>query len=127
MDILSLPVELEDDKSQRGGGPRIDSRFRLVHISSQRAKKLSEGAKPLIPTKYKKATTIALEEAILGKLDYITGEEAVKAKEIAKRLEIKKATLIEREGMEEELTELEKDLKVYLMEKAEKGKEDIFT
>lgn len=126
MDILSLPIEMKDDKAVQGEKPGIDSRFRLVHVAAQRAKKLSEGAKPLITTKYKKSTTIALEEAILGKLDYITGEEAMRAKEIAKRLEIKKTALIEREGMEEELTELEKDLKVYLMEKAEKEREDIF-
>lgn len=122
MDILSLPIEIEDSK--------IDSRFRLVIITSQRAKTLSEGAKALITTKYKKNTTIALEESILDKLDYLTGEEAVKAKEIAKKLEFKKkvTSMTKKEGMEEELSELEKDLKVYLLEKAEieKRKEDIF-
>lgn len=122
MDILSLPIEIEDSK--------IDSRFRLVIITSQRTKTLSEGAKALITTKYKKNTTIALEESILDKLDYLTGEEAVKAKEIAKKLEFKKkvTTMAKKEGMEEELSELEKDLKVYRLEKAEteKKKEDIF-
>lgn len=122
MDILSLPMEIEDSK--------IDSRFRLVIITSQRAKTLSEGAKALITTKYKKNTTIALEESILDKLDYLTGEEAVKAKEIAKKLEFKKkvTSMTKKEGKEEELSELEKDLKVYLLEKAEaeKRKEDIF-
>ena len=121
MDIMSLPIEMNEEK--------IDSRFRLVHLAAQRAKKLSEGAKPLITTKNKKTTTIALEEAITDKLDFITGEEAVKAKEIAKKLEFKKAALMmEKEGAEEELSELEKDLKVYLIEKAEgeKKKEDIF-
>lgn len=121
MDILSLPIEMKEEK--------IDSRFRLVHIAAQRAKKLSEGAKQLITTKNKKTTTIALEEAITDKLDFITGEEAVKAKDVARRLEMKKASLfMEKEGAEEELSELEKDLKVYLVEKAggEKIKEDIF-
>lgn len=121
MDILSLPIEMKKNK--------IDSRFRLVIIAAQRAKKLSEGVKALITSKYKKNTTIAIEEAISDKLDYITGEEAVKAREIAKRLEIKRAAaLVEKEGIEEELTELEKDLKVYLIEKAEAAqrKEDIF-
>jgi DNA-directed RNA polymerase subunit omega len=122
MDILSLPIEIEDSK--------IDSRFRLVIITSQRAKTLSEGVKALITTKYKKNTTIALEESILEKLDYLTGEEAMKAKEIAKKLEFKKkvTAIAKKEGKEEELSELEKDLKVYLLEKAEteKRKEDIF-
>jgi DNA-directed RNA polymerase subunit omega len=121
MNIVSLPIEMKDDK--------IDSRFRLVIIASQRAKRLSEGVKPLVSTKSTKNTTIAIEEAISGKLDYITGEEAVKAKEIAKKLKLKRAaTALEREGMEEELTELEKDLKVYLIEKAEAEtrRDDIF-
>ncbi|MBI5199626.1 MAG: DNA-directed RNA polymerase subunit omega [Nitrospirae bacterium] len=122
MDILSLPIEIEDSK--------IDSRFRLVIITSQRAKTLSEGVKALITTKYKKNTTIALEESVLEKLDYLTGEGAVKAKEIAKKLEFKKkvTAIAKKEGKEEELSELEKDLKVYLLEKAEteKRKEDIF-
>ncbi len=122
MDILSLPIEIDDSK--------IDSRFRLVIITSQRAKTLSEGVKALITTKYKKNTTIALEESVLEKLDYLTGEEALKAKEIAKKLDFKKkvTAVAKKEGKEEELSELEKDLKVYLLEKAEteKRKEDIF-
>ncbi len=121
MDILSLPIELKDSK--------IDSRFRLVIIAAQRAKQLSEGARSVIATKHTKDTTVALEEAISDKLDYISGEEAVKAKELAKKLEIKKAAaLAGKEGAEEELSELEKDLKVYLMEKAEaeRKREDIF-
>lgn len=121
MDILSLPVEMKDSK--------IDSRFRLVIIAAQRAKQLCEGAKSVITTKHTKETIIALKEAMSGKLDYITGEEAVKAKEIAEKLELKKAAaLAGREGAEKELSELEKDLKVYLTEKAEaeKKKENIF-
>lgn len=121
MDILSLPIEIKESS--------IDSRFRLVIIAAQRAKQLSQGAKPVIATKYTKDTTIALEEAISDKLDYITGEEAIKAKELAKKLEIKKAdALAGKEGAEEELSELEKDLKVYLIEKAEaeRKREDIF-
>lgn len=121
MDILSLPVDMRDSD--------IDNRFRLVIMASQRTKQLSGGAKPVIATKYTKDTTIALEEAISGKLEYITGDEAVKAKEMAKRLEVKKAAVLAgKEGAEEELSELEKDLKVYLLEKAEaeRRKEDIF-
>lgn len=121
MDILMLPVEMK--------GSKIDSRFRLVIIAAQRAKKLSEGVKPVVTTKHTKDTTVAIEEAISDKLEYITGEEAVKAKEIAKRLELKKAAaMVGKEGVEEELSELEKDLKVYLMEKAEaeKRRENIF-
>ena len=46
MDIISLPVEIDMKK--------IDGRYRLVMIASQRAKELSVGVKPKIQTKSKK-------------------------------------------------------------------------
>lgn len=114
MEIVSLPVELEKTK--------IDSRFRLVTIAAQRAKELTLGVKPKIKSKGKKATTIALEEAIENTLEYLVGEEARAAKEEAKKFDFRK--LLEekkRESMPEDLSELEKDLKVYLHEKEETG------
>ncbi|OGW56561.1 MAG: DNA-directed RNA polymerase subunit omega [Nitrospirae bacterium RBG_16_43_8] len=110
MDIISLPVEIDMKK--------IDGRYRLMMIASQRAKELSVGVKPKIQTKSKKVTTIAIEEAALGKLEFLSGVEAIKAKEEAKKFDYRR--LLEekrREASPEELTELEKDLKVYLHEK----------
>jgi len=110
MDIISLPVEIDMKK--------IDGRYRLVMIASQRAKELSVGVKSKIQTKSKKVTTIAIEEAALGKLEFLSGVEAIKAKEEAKKFDYRR--LLEekrREASPEELTELEKDLKVYLHEK----------
>ena len=110
MDIISLPVEIDMKK--------IDGRYRLMTIASQRAKELSVGVKPKIQTKSKKVTTIAIEEAALGKLEFLSGVEAIKAKEEAKKFDYRR--LLEekrREASPEELTELEKDLKVYLHEK----------
>lgn len=122
MDIISLPVEIDKKK--------IDGRYRLVMIASQRAKELSVGVKPKIQTKSKKVTAIAIEEAALGKLEFLVGEEAIKAKEEAKKFDYRR--LLEekrREATPEELTELEKDLKVYLHEKEtmdKKALEELF-
>ena len=122
MDIISLPVEIDEAK--------IDGRYRLVMISAQRAKELSYGAKPKIQTKSKKVTTIAIEEAVDNKLEFLVGEEAKTAKEEAKKFDYRR--LLEekkKEATPEELTELEKDLKVYLHEKEtmdKKALEELF-
>jgi len=110
MDLISLPAEIDHKK--------IDGKFRLVSIAAQRAKELSLGGKPKIATKSKKVTTIALEEALQDKLEYITGEEARIAKEKASKYDYRR--LLEESkkiGSGEDLSELEKDLKVYLHEK----------
>lgn len=122
MNIISLPVEIDMKK--------IDGRYRLVMIASQRAKELSVGVKPKIQTKSKKVTAIAIEETALGKLEFLVGEEAIKAKEEAKKFDYRR--LLDekrREATPEELTELEKDLKVYLHEKEttdKKALEELF-
>lgn len=112
MDIISLPVEYDKKK--------IDSKYRLVAIASQRAKDLSMGARQKIQTKARKVATIAIEEAVDSKnsLEFFTGEEAIRAKEEAGTYDYRK--LLEesrRLAMGEELSEIEKDLKVYLHEK----------
>lgn len=118
MDIISLPVKMDKDK--------IDSRFRLVTLASQRAKDLSLGSKPKLPSKYTKVASQGILEAVENQLEFLTGEEAKTALEEAKKLDMRR--LLEtkkREARVEELTELERDLKVYLHEKEEKGKEGI--
>lgn len=118
MDIISLPVEFDNKK--------IDGRFRLVTIAAQRARELALGAKPKVQTKGKKITTIAIEEAISGKLEFLVGEEARKSQEEAKKFDYRK--LLEerrREGAPEDLSELEKDLKIYLHERETEEKADL--
>lgn len=118
MDIISLPIEFDDKE--------IDGRFRLVTIAAQRARELALGAKPKIQPKGKKVTTIAIEEAISGKLEFLVGEEARRSQEEAKKFDYRK--LLEerrREGGLEDLTELEKDLKIYLHEKETEEKAQI--
>ncbi len=110
MDIISLPVEYDHN--------RIDGKYRLVAIASQRAKDLSLGTKPKIQTKSKKVTSIAIEEAIGSELEFLTGEEAVKAKEESGKFDYRKLLEESRKiSAGEDLSELEKDLKVYLHER----------
>ncbi len=124
MDIISLPIEFDRSK--------IDSRFRLIAIASQRAKELALGATPRVNTKSKKVTTIAIEETISNTVEFLVGEEAVKAREEAIKFDYRK--LLEekkREVTSEDLTEFEKDLKVYLnereaMERDKKALEGLF-
>jgi DNA-directed RNA polymerase omega subunit len=110
MDIISLPVEYDHNK--------IDGKYRLVAIASQRAKDLSLGAKPKIQTKSKKVTSIAIEEAISSELEFLIGEEAVKAREESGKFDYRKLLEESRKiSAGEDLSELEKDLKVYLHER----------
>ena len=110
MDIVSLPIEYDRNK--------IDGRFRVIAIATQRAKELAVGIKPRVKTKAKKISTIAIEETINYTIEFLTGEQANKAQEEAKRFDYRK--LLEEKKREisgEGLTEFEKDLKVYLHEK----------
>lgn len=47
-----------------------DSVFKLTLVAAKRAIELSNGAEPLVETKSKKFSTIALEEITAGKVDY---------------------------------------------------------
>ena len=110
MDIISLPIEYDRNK--------IDGRFRIIQIAVQRAKELAVGATPKVKTRARKITTIALEETISNTIEFLIGDEAKKAKEDSKRFDYRK--LLEEKRKEitgEDLTEFEKDLKVYLHEK----------
>jgi DNA-directed RNA polymerase subunit omega len=54
---------------------KVDSVYRLVLIAARRARQLGKGAKPLVQTDAKKATTIALEEILAGKVSYEDGSK----------------------------------------------------
>jgi DNA-directed RNA polymerase subunit omega len=53
---------------------RCGSIYRLVLLAAKRAKEVAEGAPPLVETPYRKATSIALEEILQGKVLYKTEE-----------------------------------------------------
>jgi DNA-directed RNA polymerase omega subunit len=124
MDIISLPIEEENKE--------VEGSYRLVIAAVKRAKDLSQGALPAKISKAKKITTLAIEEVVTEAVKVLTGEEAVKASEEAKELVHKRVMdeAQQKETMPEDITELEKDLKVYLSEKSEteqkKTIEDIF-
>jgi len=109
-DIISLPIEMTPEMA--------DSKFRLVHIASQRVRDLSGGDEPLVVSRSIKDTTIALEESLLGTYRIVTGEEAQVAKEeMRKRKE--QALLEEQLSAKEE--EIRKELSAYLTESQEES------
>jgi DNA-directed RNA polymerase subunit K/omega len=109
-DIISLPIEINPKMA--------DSKFRLVHIASQRVRELSGGETPLVTSRSIKDTTVALEESLLGSYKIIVGEEAKVAKE-----ELRKRK--EQEKLEEQLSakeeEIRKELSAYLTDTQEEG------
>ncbi|HLB25727.1 MAG TPA: DNA-directed RNA polymerase subunit omega [Nitrospirota bacterium] len=90
MDIIKLPIEYSDDA--------FDSRFRLVLVTAQRARQLTEGSPVLVKSKYVKNITLALDEAVENKLKYLTGEEAKRARDYEYRMRRERMA---RESMEE--------------------------
>lgn len=109
-DIISLPIEMTPEMA--------DSKFRLVHIASQRVRDLSGGEESLVMSRSIKDTTIALEESLLGAYRIVTGEEAQVAKEeMRKRKE--QALLEEQLSAKEE--EIRKELSAYLTESQEES------
>jgi len=109
MDMMSLLNEYDDAK--------IDTRYRLVIIAAQRARQLMQGSKPQITSKFTKESTIALDEVLQGKTEFVTGKEAkvamkeaMAAREIEDRARAKAKAMLPREDE----TEIKKDLTVYV-------------
>ncbi len=124
MDIISLPIRCDNEE--------IDGSYRMVIASVKRAKALSQGILPAMSSKAKKITTLAIEEVAAGAVKVVTGEEAVKASEESKKLTHKRFIdeAQQKEAMPEDVSELERDLRVYLTEKNQSEQkrtlEDIF-
>lgn len=108
LDLISLPIEMNDKIA--------DTKFRLVHIASQRVRQLSAGAQLEVVTRSIKDTTIALEEAIAGKFKILIGEAAVKAKEDFRKQEERAKADAQLSAKEEEIR---KELSAYLSESQE--------
>jgi len=114
-DLISLPIEMND---------RIaDTKFRLVHIASQRVRQLSAGASMAVSTRSIKDTTIALEEAVAEKFKIVIGEAANVAKEEFRKREERAKADAQLSAKEEEIR---KELSAYLSETAEEeGAEEL--
>lgn len=110
MDIVSLPIVIDKEK--------LDSRFRMVVLATERARQIMSGAKSNVPTKYIKPSTISLEELSLCQIDYVTGKEARKAIQEATAAKVLHGRGVAKEGVAEDETkkEIEKDLGVYMPE-----------
>ncbi len=119
MNIVALPVEYDRK--------HIESKYRLVVIAAQRARELSLGAKEKIPTKSKKVSTSAIIETVSGEIEFLIGDEAVAEMEKTEKFDYKKL-LEEKRRPLEDLSELEKDLRVYLHERdaAESALDELF-
>ncbi len=113
-DLISLPIEMNEKIS--------DTKFRLVHIASQRVRQLSAGAPMQVSTRSIKDTTVALEEAVAGKFKIIIGEAANVAKEEFRKREERARADAQLSAKEEEIR---KELSAYLSESAdEEGTEE---
>lgn len=116
LDIISLPIILENKK--------IDSRHRLVIMAAQRARQIVEAPTAPVDTKYEKATTVSIEEILENKVIFFIGRDARQAQREAKRVreeELKTQAMIAKEG--EMITEIKKELSVYVDDSAVKEPE----
>lgn len=131
MDIISLPIEYNTEK--------IDSRFRLVVLASQRSRELALGAPPKIQTinrqkeaktvksRENKVTTISILEVVGEYFDYLQDDAAIEARQRAEKMDLKRFVSDKGRSMED-ISELEKELSVYLHEKesSKRSYDDIF-
>lgn len=122
MDIITLPITYDKKK--------IDSKYRLAVIVSQRAKELLFGSQPKVEKTAAKTITTAILEIMEGNIDFISGNEASIALAKLNKINFKKIIDEKRKKFPSDITELEKDLKSYLYEKdrdlTEKALEDLF-
>ncbi len=109
MDMMSLLTDFNETK--------IDSRYRLVIISAQRARQMMLGSKPQITSKFTKETMMALDEVLQGKAEFLTGEEAraaLKEAILTKALETRFRPRIPQRPAGEDDSEIKKDLSIYV-------------
>jgi DNA-directed RNA polymerase subunit K/omega len=113
-DIIALPIEFDRDK--------IDGRYRIVLAASQRAREIVSDQISGRRARGSEAAVTALHDVLSDKFEILTGDDAIRTKEIHKKSKYERMldTVTKEEEQGEELTELEKDLKVYLNEKGDK-------
>lgn len=107
LDIVSLPIVFEKE--------RLDSRFRLVIVATERARKLINGAKPCVPLRYLKESTVALEELVSCDVEIVVGKEARQAlRDAMEKKEAQAAGTLEAVEEDEVKKEIEKELGNYV-------------
>ena len=60
----------------------INNKYLLVMMAAKRVKELNKGAKPLVESKHRKPTIVALEEIKVGKVYLKEKEEPLKSKDV---------------------------------------------
>jgi len=68
-----MPVAIEDLLKRSG------SVYKLVILAAERAKEIAQGAPPLVETGHHKATSLALEEILQGKVLFKEDESQARA------------------------------------------------
>jgi DNA-directed RNA polymerase omega subunit len=53
----------------------VDSKFRFITVSAQRAKQIQNGAKPRVEMKSRKPTRVAMQEVLAGAVSWEVREE----------------------------------------------------
>ena len=106
MDMLSLLPEYKQDQ--------FDSRHRVVIVASQRAKHLIQGARQWGASKFTKEATIAVDEVLQGKVEFLIGKEARQAIKAAKRGKDSEAERLAMVDSVEDAHEIKKELSVYV-------------
>ncbi len=106
IDALSLLPEYDHSK--------IDSRHRLVIATSQRAKHLMQGARPIQPSQFSKSTSIALEEMLHQEVPFLIGKEARQAIKETKRGKDSEIERMAVAAAREDAREIKKELSVYV-------------
>ena len=105
MDLTSLMAGI--------GEAKMDSRYRLVIVTAQRARQMIEGSKPLTQSRFSKEITVALDEVLQGRIQYLTGSEAQAAlKEVRQKGALLKPKALP--GRPEDVSEDKKDLTHYV-------------
>jgi DNA-directed RNA polymerase subunit omega len=120
VDIITLPIEYDKKK--------IESKYRLAVIASQRARELAFGAEARIAKKAKMISTTALIETLSGEIKFLTGEEAAEALLKAEKIDFRKLIEDKKKSITD-ISELEKDLKNYLHERenTDRALEELFS
>lgn len=92
----------------------IDSRHRLVIATSQRAKHLMQGSRPIRPSQFSKSTSIALEEMLHQEVPFLIGKDARQAIKETKRGKDNEMERIAVAAAREDAREIKKELTVYV-------------
>ena len=74
---MSTTADLVGNDMEGTQGPEVDSKYRLIILAAKRSKQLQRGAQPRIeidPQKHK-ATRIALEEVMRGRVHFYIKED----------------------------------------------------